>query len=96
MEQAIPDEGSQTGVYTDMELRTDIRRAVLVEGISKRAACRRFKVSWEALIRILTKADPPKYSRKPAEKSVITPWLGRLQELLPVETQVLYHHASKE
>ena len=85
MEQAIPDEGSQTGVYTDMELRTDIRRAVLVEGISKRAACRRFKVSWEALIRILTKADPPKYSRKPAEKSVITPWLGRLQELIEAD-----------
>ena len=68
-----------------MELRTDIRRAVLVEGISKRAACRRFKVSWEALIRILTKADPPKYSRKPAEKSVITPWLGRLQELIEAD-----------
>ena len=29
-------EGSGTGVHTDMERRTDVRRAVLVEGISQR------------------------------------------------------------
>ena len=66
-----------------MELRTDIRRAVLVEGISKRAACLRFKISWDALIRVLTYADPPEYERKSvSEKSVMAPWLGRLQELV--------------
>jgi len=83
MEWSIPDEGSQTGVYTDMEQWTDVRRAVLVEGISKRAACRRFGIHWDTLQRILQHSAPPGYVRKQAsEKSVIAPWLGRLGELI--------------
>jgi transposase len=91
MEQTIPegmagpirDEGSQTGVYTDMEEWTDVRRAVLVEGMSKRAACRRFGLHWETLKRILAHPAPPGYLRKQAvAKAVIAPWLGRLKELV--------------
>ena len=66
-----------------MEQWTDVRRAVLVEGISKRAACRKFGIHWGTLKRILQHPSPPGYVRKqPCEKSVIAPWLGRLGELI--------------
>jgi len=66
-----------------MEQWTDVRRAVLVEKISKRAACKRFSIHWDTLKRILANDVPPGYVRKQAcEKSVIAPWLGRLKELI--------------
>jgi len=66
-----------------MEQWTDVRRAVLVEGLSKRAACRRFGLHWGTLKRILQHPSPPGYLRKQAaEKAVIAPWLGRLGELV--------------
>ena len=46
-------EGSPTGVYCDMHQWTEVRRAVLVEGISKREACRRFGIHWDTLERML-------------------------------------------
>jgi transposase len=66
-----------------MERWIDIRRAVQVEEISKRAACKRFSIHWDTLRRILENPVPPGYVRKQAsEKSVIAPWLGRLGELI--------------
>lgn len=66
-----------------MEQWTDVRRAVLVDGVSKRAACRKFGIHWDTLKRILGHASPPGYQRKQAaQKAVITPWLGRLGELV--------------
>src|SRR5512140_2894340 len=66
-----------------MEPWTDVRRAVLAEGLSKRAACRKFGIHWDTLKRILQHPTPPGYLRKQAaEKSVIAPWLGRLKELI--------------
>jgi len=66
-----------------MEQWTDVRRAVLVEGVSKRAACRKFGIHWDTLKRILQHSAPPGYLRQQAaEKAVIAPWLGRLKELI--------------
>jgi len=66
-----------------MEQWTDVRRAVLVEKISKRAACRRFGIHWQTLERILRYPVPPGYLRKQAAaKAVIAPWLGRLKDLI--------------
>jgi len=62
---------------------TDVRRAVLVDGISKREACRRFGIHWQTLQRILEHSDPPGYQRTAkVDAPVIGPWLGRLSELL--------------
>ena len=73
-----------------MEQWTDVRRAVLVEGISKRAACRRFGIHWDTLQRILQHSAPPGYLRKRAtEKAVIAPWLGRLGELIEANRERL-------
>ena len=66
-----------------MEQWTDVRRAVLADGVSKRAACRKFGIHWDTLKRILGHSVPPRYVRKQAsEKSVIGPWLVRLGELI--------------
>ena len=51
-------------MYTDMEQWIDVRRAVLVEGMSKRAACKRFGIHWDTLKRILKNSAPPGYERK--------------------------------
>ena len=60
---------------------TDVRRAVLVEGISKRQACRRFGLHWLTLQRILEHASPSGYQRvAKVDRPVIGPWLGRLGE----------------
>jgi len=66
-----------------MEQWIDVRRAVMAEGVSKRAACKRFGIHWDTLKRILDHPSPPGYVRKLAsEKSVIAPWMGRLEELI--------------
>jgi hypothetical protein len=51
-------------VYTDMENWAEIRRRVLVDGLSKRAACREYGLHWDTLKKILEwrsawKWDPP-------------------------------------
>ena len=66
-----------------MEQWIEVRRAVLVEGMSKRAACRRFGLHWETMQRILAYDSPPAYRRVAmADRPVIGPWLGRLAELI--------------
>ncbi len=42
---------------------TQIRRAVLVDGLSKRKACQKFNISWDALQRILEHSSPLGYQR---------------------------------
>ena len=71
-----------------MEQWTDVRRAVLVEGLSKREVCRRFGLHWETLQRILEHSVPPGYQRiAHVDRPVIGPWLGRLGELLQERSQ---------
>ena len=40
---------------------TDIRRAVLVEGASKRSICRRYGIAHKTLQKILACSEPPGY-----------------------------------
>ena len=85
----IQDEGSKAGVHTDMEQWTDVRRAVLADGLSKRAACRRFGLHWDTLKRILEHPVPPGYLRKQAtQKSLIAAWLGRLGALIEANSDL--------
>ena len=48
-------------VHTDMEMWTEIRRKVLVEGASKRSIRRDYRVSARTLEKILANAEPPGY-----------------------------------
>lgn len=68
---------------------TEVRRAVLVEGISKREARRRFGIHWDTLGRILDHAAPPGYQRiAKVDRPVIGPWLGRLGELIEANREL--------
>ena len=46
-------------VRTDMELWSEIRRRVLVEGVSKRAICREYGLGWWTLEKMLAHPEPP-------------------------------------
>src|SRR3954469_15910417 len=66
-----------------MESWAEIRRRVLADGLSGRAACREYKIHWKALQKILSNAEPPGYRRtKPKRPSILDP-------LLPVVHQIL-------
>jgi transposase len=70
-------------VYTDMENWAEIRRRVLADGLSGRAACREYKIHWKTLKKILDHTEPPGYRRtKPRRPSILEP-------LLPVVHQIL-------
>src|SRR5512144_1306577 len=66
-----------------MENWAEIRRRVLVDGLSQRAACREYGIHYKTLKKILTHAEPPGYRRTlPRRPSVLDP-------LLPVVHQIL-------
>ena len=66
-----------------MENWAEIRRRVLADGLSGRAACREYKIHWKTLQRILDNPQPPGYTRtKPRRPSILDP-------LLPVVHQIL-------
>ena len=66
-----------------MQQWTEIRRAVLVDGLSKREACRRFGIHFKTLQKMLSHPQPPGYQRvAKIDRPIIGPWLGRLGELL--------------
>ena len=70
-------------MYTDMENWAEIRRRVLADGLSGRAACREYKIHWKTLKKILDNTEPPGYRRtKPKRPSILDP-------LLPVVHQIL-------
>jgi transposase len=51
-------------VRTDMELWSEIRRKVLVEGVSKRQICREYGLGWWTLEKMLAFTEPPGYRRR--------------------------------
>jgi len=70
-------------VYTDMENWAEIRRRVLVDGLSKRAACRQYGIHWDTLKKILDHPEPPGYRRSaPRPRPKIDPFLPVLHQIL--------------
>ena len=66
-----------------MDNWAEIRRRVLADGLSGRAACREYKIHWKTLKKILDNPEPPGYRRtKPRRPSILEP-------LLPVVHQIL-------
>lgn len=66
-----------------MEQWTEIRRRVLVAGLSKRQACKQFAINWKTLRKILTHAEPPGYRRvKPPRRPTIEPVLPIIRQIL--------------
>ena len=69
-----------------MEKWTEIRRKVLVEGVSKRQVQRETGLSWKTLEKILGYSSPPSYRRtKPYEKPKIGPFLDRVSQIIEAD-----------
>jgi transposase len=72
-----------------MEQWTVIRRAVLVDGLSKRETCRRFNIHFKTLQKILEHPAPPGYRRVvKLQRPTIGPWLWRLREFLEANREL--------
>src|SRR5262245_63098473 len=70
-------------VYTNREIWAEIRRRVLVDGLSKRAACRAYDIHWDTLKKILGHAAPPGYRRRtPRPKPKLDPFLPMIHQIL--------------
>ena len=75
-------------VFSDMEKWAEIRRRVLTEEISKRAACAEYGIHWETLQKILTHPEPPGYRLTNPRASKLEPFLPIIEEILKSDRQV--------
>ncbi len=75
-------------MFSNMQDWTDIRRAVLVEGASKRSICRRYGIAHKTLQKILAWPEPPGYRQQtPRPKSKLGPHLGVIEEILATDRE---------
>ncbi len=70
-------------MITDMDKWTNIRRDVLVNGMSKREACRKYKLNFRTIQKILKHQEPPGYRRKATRAK---PKLGKF---IPIIHEIL-------
>lgn len=70
-------------MFKDMETWTEIRRRVLTGEISKRAACREYKLDWKILKRVLEHEEPTEYRlQQPRPKPKLEKFLPIIHEIL--------------
>ena len=75
-------------MFTDMQKWAEIRRRVLNDEISKRAACREYEIHWDTLEKILTHSEPPGYRLTKPRASKVDPYLSIIQEILESDKKV--------
>ena len=83
-----------------MEQWTEIRRKVLVEGVSKRSICRDYGIGWWTLNKMLEHAEPPGYRRQEERtRPKLGPFVGVIDEILATdakpETPKKQRHTSR-
>ena len=72
-----------------MEQWTEIRRRVLVEGVSKRQILRETGMHWSTLQKILTNSAPPGYRQsQPRPQPKIGPYRDRIQQILMADREL--------
>ena len=72
----------------NMQQWTDIRRRVLVDGVSKRQILRETGMHWTTLEKILRHSDPPGYrADSPRPKPKLGPYLERIAQILQDDKQ---------
>ncbi len=76
-------------MYTDMQLWTEVRRAVLVDGLSQTQACQKFKIHSDVVKRILAHSESLGYQlSRPREKPKIAPFIPIIEEILKSDQRV--------
>jgi transposase len=66
-----------------VEVYARVRRAVQVDGMSRRQAAREFGVSRKTIQKMLAYSEPPGYARKkPVLRPKLGPWLGIIDQIL--------------
>ena len=71
-----------------MELYARVRRAVLVEGMSRRAAAREFGLARKTVGKMLEYSAPPGYQRQqPVRRPKLGPWQGAIDAILEDDKQ---------
>ena len=71
-----------------VELYARVRRAVLVEGMSRRAAAREFGLARKTVSKMLAYSVPPGYKRqKPVRRPKLGPWQGVIDAILEDDKQ---------
>lgn len=71
---------------SEMQEWKEIRQAVLVNGLSKRAACAKYQLGWHTLAKILAHVEPPGYRKTEARpKRVLAPVLPIIHEILETD-----------
>jgi len=69
-----------------MELWSEVRRQVLTGELSKRQACKKYRLHWDTLAKILGHEEPPGYRQKaPREKPVLGPFVALIHEILEAD-----------
>jgi transposase len=75
-------------VITDIENWANIRRDILVDGMSRRAACKKYNLNFRTIQKILPHAEPPGYCQTAARgKLKIEPYLPIIHEILEADTK---------
>jgi EcoEI R protein C-terminal len=71
-----------------MEKWAEIRRRVLSGELSRRQACREYKLHWETIQKVLSHAEPPGYRKsQPRRRPKLAPFLPRIAEILEADTR---------
>jgi len=75
-------------VITDMDKWTRIRRDVLVGGMSRRDACKKYNLNFRTIQKILEHQEPPGYRQKgERDKPKIGPFIPIIHEILEADKQ---------
>jgi len=76
-------------VITDMEDWTNIRRDILVDGMSRREACKKYNLNFRTIRKILSHAEPPGYCQTTARgKPKIELFIPIIHEILKADKKV--------
>ena len=66
----------------------EVRRRVLTGELSKRAACREYKIHWQTLKKILSHSEPPGYQKTKPRASMVDAFVPIIEEILKSDGQV--------
>ena len=69
-----------------MDTWTNIRRDVLVDGMSRREACKKYNLNFRTIQKILSHAEPPGYCQTATrDKPTIGPFIPIIHEILEAD-----------